>query len=51
MIDCARFLKAMEFAITVSVAIRGTDDSWLPSGAGSFLFRAAYGALSVMPGE
>ena len=38
----------MEFAITVPVKATGTDDSWLPSGAGSFLFRAARGALSAM---
>jgi hypothetical protein len=34
--------KAMEFAITVP-ARAGTDDSWLPGGARSFLFRLSGG--------
>ncbi len=29
----------MEFAITVSGEVSGTNDSWLPGGARSFLFR------------
>ncbi len=29
---------AMEFAITVPVMFTGTDDSWQPRGARSFLF-------------
>ena len=29
---------AMEFAITAPVMFTGTDDSWQPSGARSFLF-------------
>jgi hypothetical protein len=34
--------KAMEFAITVP-ACAGADDSWLPGGARSFLFRSGGG--------
>jgi len=35
--------KAMEFAITVLSVLAGTDDSWLPGGARSFLFRLGGG--------
>ena len=30
--------RAMEFALTVLSTLAGTDDSWLPGGARSFLF-------------
>jgi|GraSoi_2013_80cm_1033760.scaffolds.fasta_scaffold13176_2 hypothetical protein len=39
---CTKF-KAMEFAITVLSTLAGTDDSWLPGGARSFLFRLGGG--------
>jgi len=37
-IGAAQNFKAMEFALTVLSALAGTDDSWLPGRARSFLF-------------